>query len=89
MLHTSTVDSNTISVLKELLALPILKDFTLKEMIENHQKRYPNQMLLISIPQALVFFEDAEKSENPISLNEQTWKNVQRIIKQKVNEYLS
>ncbi len=66
MLHTSTVDSNTISVLKELLALPILKDFTLKEIIENHQKKYPNQMLLISIPQALVFFEDAEKSENPI-----------------------
>ena len=32
MLHTSTVDSNTISVLKELLALPILKDFTLKDL---------------------------------------------------------
>ena len=66
-----------------------IDETALKEIIENHQKKYPNQMLLISIPQALVFFEDAEESENPISLNEQTWKNVQRIIKQKVNEYLS
>jgi hypothetical protein len=46
-------------------------------------------MLMISIPQALTYFTDANESEDPISLKGQTWESVQTIIKQKVSEYLS
>lgn len=45
-------------------------------------------MLLISIPQSLVYFADAEESEEPISLKKQTGKEVKRFIQEKVNECL-
>lgn len=45
-------------------------------------------MLLISIPQALTYFADAEESEAPVSLKGQTWEGVKRFIQQHVNEYL-
>ncbi len=67
----------------------LLHHFTLEEIIENHQKKYPNQMLLISIPQALIYFEDAEESEDPVSLTNQSWESIKQMIRQKVNEYLA
>ena len=45
--------------------------------------------VLISIPQAISYFEDAEESENPISLEEQTWDEVKDCIRKKVRQYLS
>jgi hypothetical protein len=44
---------------------------------------------MITIPQALVYFEDAEESEEPISLKGQTWEGVKKFIQQKVNDFLS
>lgn len=66
----------------------LLQHFTVQEIIENHRKKYPNQMLLISIPQALTYFTDAEESEDPISLKGQTWESIKKTIQQKVSEYL-
>ena len=45
-------------------------------------------MLLISVPAALVYFEDAEESENPISLKGQQWDDIKDLIRLRVNEYL-
>ncbi len=45
-------------------------------------------MLLISIPAALTYFEDAEESEDPVSLKGQSWEGVKKVIQQKVSEYL-
>lgn len=67
----------------------LLSHFSVEELINYNNQKYPNQMLLISIPQALTYFEDANDSEEPISLKGQTWDSVQAIIKQKVREYLS
>lgn len=43
---------------------------------------------MISIPKALVYFEDAEESEEPFSLKGQTWNGVKKYIQQKVNDFL-
>jgi hypothetical protein len=42
----------------------------------------------ISIPEALVYFIDAEESEDPVSLKGQTWEKVGSTISKKVNEFL-
>jgi len=63
--------------------------YDLSQMIDFHKAKYPNQMLLISIPQALVYFNDAEDSDEPVSLKGQTWRDVKEVIKDKVREFLS
>lgn len=66
----------------------LLDHYSISDFIECYNKKYPNHQLLISIPQALTYFEDAENSEDPISLKKQTWQKIKRHIQQKVNEYL-
>lgn len=66
----------------------LLQHYTLEEIIEFYNKKYPSQQLLISIPQAITYFADADESENPVSLKKQTWHSVKKIIRQKVDEYL-
>jgi hypothetical protein len=66
----------------------LLNHFSLQQIITWHNQKYPNQMLLISIPQALTFFADAEESEEPVSLKGQTWVSIKAQIQQKVKEYL-
>jgi hypothetical protein len=57
-------------------------------MIRFHETKFPDQNLLISIPQALTYFDDAEESEDPISLKGQSWPAVKKFIQQKVSEFL-
>ena len=52
-------------------------------------QKYPSQQLLISIPQAITYFDDAEESEEPVSLKNQTWNSVKKSIQKSVSEYLS
>lgn len=66
----------------------LLKHFSVKQIIEWHTQKFPNQMLLISIPQALIYFIDAEESDDPVSLKGQTWASVKKQIQQKVKAYL-
>lgn len=66
----------------------LLQHYNLKEMLQYHYEKFPQQMLLISIPNAITYFADAEESEDPISLKGQTWDSVKAFISQKVNEYL-
>ena len=66
----------------------LLKYYSLEEMIDNYTKKYPSQMLLISIPRALIYFEDANTTDAPDSLKGQTWNSVKEIIKEKVREFL-
>ncbi|MGF2412035.1 nucleotidyl transferase AbiEii/AbiGii toxin family protein [Ferruginibacter sp.] len=62
--------------------------YSVKEMINFHKAKFPSQQLLVSIPQALTYFADAEESEDPVSLKGQTWETVKKTIQQKVNDYL-
>ena len=66
----------------------LLKYYPLKDMIAFHEKKYPAQNLLISIPQAIIFFEDAEESEDPVSLKGQTWNSIKQYIRDQVRDYL-
>ena len=66
----------------------LLQHFTVKDFIQFHKEKYSTQNLLITVPQAITFFADAEESEDPISLKKQTWESVQAFIQNKVREYL-
>jgi predicted nucleotidyltransferase component of viral defense system len=66
----------------------LLQHYSLKEIINFYTNKFPKQQLLISIPYALTWFDDAEESENPISLKGQTWAGVKKIIQQSVSDFL-
>jgi len=66
----------------------LLHHYTIEDIINFYNRKYPNHQLLISIPQAITYFADAEESEDPVSLKGQTWKEVKKFIQQKANEYL-
>lgn len=67
----------------------LLNHYSIQDFIDCYNKKYPSQQLLISVPQALTYFEDAEDSEVPVSLKGQTWNSVKEHIQKKVNDYLS
>jgi predicted nucleotidyltransferase component of viral defense system len=66
----------------------LLKHYTVADFVKFHKEKYSTQNLLITVPQAITYFGDAEESEDPVSLKGQTWKSVQKEIKEKVREYL-
>ncbi len=66
----------------------LLQHFSIKDFIQFHKEKYSTQNLLITVPQAITYFADAEESEDPISLKKQTWETVQAFIKKKVSDYL-
>jgi predicted nucleotidyltransferase component of viral defense system len=66
----------------------LLQYYTITDFIHFYTKKYPSQQLLIAIPQALVYFEDAEEGEDPVSLKDQTWESVKKTISQKVSDFL-
>jgi len=67
----------------------LLEYYTMDELIDNYKKKYPNQLLLISIPRALTYFVDADDSDDPISLKGQTWNQIKSTIRNKLSEFLS
>lgn len=66
----------------------LLKYYPLTDMIAFHEKKYPDQNLLISIPQAIIYFEDADESEDPVSLKGQTWDSIKQYIRDQVRDFL-
>lgn len=67
----------------------LLHHFTIDNFITYHKEKYLTQNLLITVPQVLTYFADADESEDPISLRNQTWQNIQEQISKKVNAYLA
>jgi len=66
----------------------LLQHYPVKDFIRFHKEKYSTQNLLITVPQAITYFADAEESEDPISLKGQTWESVKQIIQKKVSKYL-
>lgn len=66
----------------------LLDYYSMDELISCYTRKFPGQQLLISIPQALTYFDEAEESEDPISLKGQTWPSVKKRISRKVSAYL-
>lgn len=67
----------------------LLKHFSLEQIIEWHKKKYPGQLLAISIPNAITYFIEANNSETPKSYKNQTWESVKKGISKAVSDYLS
>ena len=67
----------------------LLNHFSLDEIINAYQSKFPSQQLLISIPNALLYFDDAEESEEPHCLLGKSWSNIKQTLEQEVNRYLS
>jgi hypothetical protein len=67
----------------------LLKHYSLQKIMDWHKQKFPGQMLAISIPHAITYFADADETEEPVSLKNQTWTGVKRDIQQIVREYLS
>lgn len=66
----------------------LLQHYPIADFIKFHKEKYRTQNLFVTVPQAITYFADADDSEDPISLKNQTWKSVQAAIKKKVKEYL-
>lgn len=66
----------------------LLGHYSVKELSDFYYKKFPEQQLLIGIPYALIYFTDAEETEEPVSLKGQTWDNVKKFIEKKTREYL-
>mgnify|MGYP000856792111 CR=1 FL=1 len=67
----------------------LLQHHDLSTIMGWHRAKYPDQMLAISIPSAVAYFTDAEDSEDPVSLQGQTWEGVKASIQKVVRDYLS
>lgn len=66
----------------------LLQHYSVRNFIDFHREKYSRQNLLISAPQAMIFFADAEDSDTPVSLKGQSWPTIQKAIQRKVAEYL-
>ena len=67
----------------------LLKHYTVKDFVSLHKEKYSTQYLLITVPQAMTYFDDADDGEDPISLKKQTWHSVKKEIQSKVRRYLA
>jgi Nucleotidyl transferase AbiEii toxin, Type IV TA system len=66
----------------------LLQHYSLNKMIEYQKGKFPDQHLLISVPIAITYFDDADNSDAPVSLKGQTWESVKKFIEQKTRKYL-
>jgi len=66
----------------------LLHHYSIDDFIKFHKEKYSSQNLLITVPHAIIYFADAEESEDPVSLKKQTWQTVQHFITAKVRAYL-
>lgn len=67
----------------------LLNHYTLDEVIHFYETKYPNEQVLISIPRALTYFDEAENSPDPECLLGLSWEDVKSKIRKAVREYLS
>lgn len=66
----------------------LLNHYSVDDFVRFYKQKYPNQQLMISVPQAMTYFKEAEESQDPISLKGQTWNSVKKFIQKKINDYL-
>ncbi len=67
----------------------LLEKHGLGNIIDWHTEKFPNQMLLISIPQTITYFDDANLSQDPICLLGLSWEDIKNKIRSAVRDYLS
>ncbi len=66
----------------------LLNHYTVANFITFYESKYPDEHLIISIPKAITYFDEADDSPNPDCLLGLSWEEVKNKIRQGVNEYL-
>lgn len=66
----------------------LLREHGLQWILDKHRQKYPDNSIAISIPYAITYFTDAEESDAPVSLKDQTWDGVKASISRTVNAFL-
>ncbi len=66
----------------------LLNYFSVGDVERLHREKYSDQNLMITVPQAITYFADADEDEDPVSLNDQTWASIKKTIQSKVNDFL-
>lgn len=67
----------------------LLNHYSMADFVCFYELKYPNEQVLISIPRALTYFDEAENSPNPDCLLGLSWEDVKMKIRKAVREYLS
>ena len=66
----------------------LLNHYSIQDFIDFHKQKYFKQILGISVPQALIYFTDADESEEPEALKIKSWNEVKKFISKKVRDFL-
>ena len=66
----------------------LLRHYSMNDFIEFYTQKYPSQKLLITVPAAISYFDDAHNSEAPVSFKGQIWESVQAFIQKQVRNFL-
>ena len=69
-----------ISLLLDIYGVQNIADF--------YFEKFPENETLITVPQAMIFFDEAEEDDEPVSLKGQTWESVKNNIHQHVFNFL-
>jgi hypothetical protein len=67
----------------------LLEHYSVEDFARFHKEKFSTQNLLVSVPQAISYFADAEDDVDPVSLKGQTWESVKEAIQEKVRGFLS
>jgi predicted nucleotidyltransferase component of viral defense system len=74
---------------KDFWDISLLLDmYGVEKIADFYFEKFPQNQTLITIPQALLFFDEAEKDEDPVSLKGQTWQSVKENIQKHINNFL-
>ena len=66
----------------------LLEYYTVADFVRFHKEKFSTQNLLITVPQAISYFADAEDDADPKSLKGQSWESVKADIQGKVRGFL-
>jgi predicted nucleotidyltransferase component of viral defense system len=66
----------------------LLDHYSVEDFIRFHEDKYSTQNLMVTVPQAISYFADAEEDAAPVSLQGQTWGSVKSKIREAVRGYL-
>ncbi len=67
----------------------LLRIYNITDCIDFYKEKFPTHQVIISIPHAITYFEDAEASPDPVSLNGKTWEEVKKELQKHVRDFLS
>ncbi len=66
----------------------LLQQYSIQDFIDYHKLKYSQQVLGISVPTALLYFVDADESEDPEIIKKQSWNDIKKFICKKVRDFL-